>query len=167
MQTRTIACCDTESQTIVCVSWLFSFNYKVNESLINDNWHHQFPFRFSLGTQCTSEPVIWSPKTFLYLNVLMFNWTVIALQYCTAFRQTSTWISHSFTYVPVLLNLPTFFPIQHFEVVTEKYGRLHKSACHPWAGVVLIFSVLFHFFKYMCYQSKHTNNSLTEKKSYA
>ena len=146
MQTRTIACCDTESQTVVCVSWLFSFNYKVNESLTNDNWHHQFPFRSSFGIQCTSEPVIWSPKTFLYLNLLMFNWRVIALQYCTAFGQTSTWISHSFTYVPSLLNfLLTFLPDPAVEVVTEKYGSLHKFVRHPWAGAMLIFSVLFQF----------------------
>ena len=144
MQTRIRACCDTESQTVVCVSWLFSFNYKVNESLTNDNWHHQFPFRSSFGIQCTSEPVIWSPKTFLYLNLLMFNWRVIALQYCTAFGQTSTWIRHSFTYSSSLLNLlPTFLSIPVVKVITEKYGRLHKLACHPWAGAMLIFSVLF------------------------
>ena len=32
------------------------------------------------------------------------------------------------------------------EVVTEKYGRLHKFVCHPWAGAMLIFSVLFQLF---------------------
>ena len=36
-QTRIIACYDIESQTVVFVSLLFSFNYKVNESLTNDN----------------------------------------------------------------------------------------------------------------------------------
>ena len=62
-QTRIIACYDTESQTIVFVSLLFSFKYKVNESLTNDNWHHQFPVRSFLVIQWISEPDQWSPIT--------------------------------------------------------------------------------------------------------
>ena len=34
------------------------------------------------------------------------NWRILALQYCTGFCHTSTWISHRYTYVPSLLNLP-------------------------------------------------------------
>ena len=32
------------------------------------------------------------------------------------------------------------------EAVTEKYEKLNKFVCHPWAGVMLIFSVLFQIF---------------------
>ena len=42
--------------------------------------------------------------------------------------------------------LATILPVPPLEAVTEKYGRLHKFVCHPWAGVMLIFSVLFQFF---------------------
>ena len=41
-----------------------------------------------------------------YLFDLFFNWGVIALQYCVRFCHTSKWISHRYTYVPSLLNLP-------------------------------------------------------------
>ena len=41
-----------------------------------------------------------------YLFDLFFNWGIIALQYCIHFCHTSTWISHRYTYVPSLLNLP-------------------------------------------------------------
>ena len=37
---------------------------------------------------------------------LLFNWRITALQYCVGFCHISTWSSHSYTYVPSLLNLP-------------------------------------------------------------
>ena len=39
---------------------------------------------------------------------LFFYWRVIALQNFVIFCQTSTWISHRYTFVPSLLNLPPF-----------------------------------------------------------
>ena len=42
----------------------------------------------------------------------IFNWRIIAFQCCVDFCHTSTWISHRYTYVPLLLNLPpTSHPI--------------------------------------------------------
>ena len=35
----------------------------------------------------------------------MFNWRIIALQYCAAFCHTSTRISHRYIYIPSLFNL--------------------------------------------------------------
>ena len=43
--------------------------------------------------------------SFLYFK-LIFNGKIIALQYCVGFCHTATWISHRYTYVPSLLNLP-------------------------------------------------------------
>ena len=43
---------------------------------------------------------------FLNLNLFIFNWEIIALQNSFGFCQTSTWISHRYTYVLSLLNLP-------------------------------------------------------------
>ena len=37
----------------------------------------------------------------------MFDWKIIALQCCVGFCHTSTWISHRYTYIPSLLNLPS------------------------------------------------------------
>ena len=42
----------------------------------------------------------------LFLFKFIFNWRIITLQYCVAFCYTSTWISHKYTYVPTLVNLP-------------------------------------------------------------
>ena len=39
------------------------------------------------------------------LKIYIFNWRVIALQYCVGFCHTSTWINHGYTGVPSLLNL--------------------------------------------------------------
>ena len=42
--------------------------------------------------------------------LFIFNRRIIALQYCIGFDHTTTWISHRYTYVPYLLNLPTTSP---------------------------------------------------------
>ena len=41
----------------------------------------------------------------VFKNLSIFNWRIIALQYCVCLSHTSTWISHKYTYVPSLLNL--------------------------------------------------------------
>ena len=40
----------------------------------------------------------------------MFNWRIVTLQYGNDFCRTSAWISHRYTYVPSLLNLPFSSP---------------------------------------------------------
>ena len=47
-----------------------------------------------------------SPKHFF--EKFIFNWRIIALQYCVGFCHTSIWISHRYN-VPSLLNLPPTF----------------------------------------------------------
>ena len=37
----------------------------------------------------------------------IFNWKTISLQYCVGFCHISLWISHSYTYIPSLLNIPS------------------------------------------------------------
>ena len=44
---------------------------------------------------------LWSP----FLKKIIFN-RIIALQYCVSFCHPSTWISHNYTYICFLLNLP-------------------------------------------------------------
>ena len=39
-------------------------------------------------------------------KLLIFNWRIVALQYCVGFCHTSTWISQRYIYVSFLLNLP-------------------------------------------------------------
>ena len=47
-------------------------------------------------------------------NIYFLNWTIITLQNFVVFCQTSPWISHRYTYVPSLLNLPHIsLPIPH------------------------------------------------------
>ena len=43
-------------------------------------------------------------------NLFVFNWQIIALQYCVGFCHTSKWISHRYTYITFLLNL---LPLHH------------------------------------------------------
>ena len=47
----------------------------------------------------------------IFLNVFIFNWGITALQYCVSFCYASTWISHRYSYVPSLLNLPQYYVV--------------------------------------------------------
>ena len=56
------------------------------------------------------------------LEQFLFNWRIIALQYCVGFCHISAWVSDRYTYVPCLLNLlPTSHPILPFSVVTDPW----------------------------------------------
>ena len=58
----------------------------------------------------------------IILIYLVFNWRVIALQNFVVFSQTSTRISHRYTYIPSLLNLlPISLPIPCLWVDTEPF----------------------------------------------
>ena len=60
------------------------------------------------------------PEIQFFKNPFIFDWRIIALQYCVGFCHTATWISHRYTYAPFLLNLPpTSHPIPPLSVVTE------------------------------------------------
>ena len=48
----------------------------------------------------------WWHKILDFICLFCFNWRIIALQYCVSFCHTSTWISHGYTHVPSLWNLP-------------------------------------------------------------
>ena len=78
----------------------------------------RFPFRTSRISDF-QPPELWGNKlqlcwaTLFFFFVFdflickfIFNWRIIALQYRVGFCQTSTWISHRYTYVSSLLNLP-------------------------------------------------------------
>ena len=63
--------------------------------------HHQTRLNYSFRSLGNGISFLFS-----FLKI-MFNWRIIALQYCVGFCQTSTWINHRYTYVPTLLNLLT------------------------------------------------------------
>ena len=55
-----------------------------------------------------------------YYNIVFFYWKIIALQNFVVFCQTSTWISHRYTYIPSLLKLALIsLPIPPLYVDTE------------------------------------------------
>ena len=55
-----------------------------------------------------------------FFDVLIFNWRITALPYWVGFCHSSTWISHRYTYVLCLLNLPP---------IPSHPSRLSQSTC--------------------------------------
>ena len=68
-------------------------------------------------------PASFSPsrlRLLLYKYIYIFNWRIIALQNSVIFCQVSTWISHRYTYIPSLLNLPP--PCVATQTILDKYA---------------------------------------------
>ena len=55
------------------------------------------------------QPPCWKAITpfGFFKKLFIFNWRIIALQYCDGFCHTSTWIGRRHTYVSCLLSLPS------------------------------------------------------------
>ena len=94
---------------------------------------------------------------FLFFFSLFFYWRIIVLQNFVVFCQTSTWISHRYTYIPFLLNLPTIsllfiFYSYFWRCVTNMLFiwlgcEIHKKlvSYYMWSSVTYFFPSLLHF----------------------
>ena len=80
----------------------------------------------------------------IYFFKFIFNWRIIALQYCVDYCHISAWIGHKYIYVRSLLNLPP--PLQ---VVTERgLSSLHHIANSPSISSL---PMAMHGFMLWCY----------------
>ena len=61
------------------------------------------------------------------LDLFIFSWRIIALQYSVVFCHISTGISHRYTYIPSLLNLPPHPSPVGFHRATDhfKYSKMY------------------------------------------
>ena len=102
----------------------------------------------TLATQC-----LWKRWSFYFFScaqnffsfenfINFFNWRITALQNFVVFCQTSTWISHRYTYVPFLLNFPpTSHPIhpsrwsEHWFELPESYRKFPRAICFTCVSV--------------------------------
>ena len=100
-------------------------------------WHLIFIWYICYSSCTTTETL--SVKVHLYLyvyfNVFIFNWRIIALQYCLGFCHTSTWIRHRYTYVPSLLTLsPTSHPSELLQ--SPSLSSLSHMANSHWLFIL-------------------------------
>ena len=91
----------------------------------NRHWHFLWPRQSKEKKEETFLHLTKKPKGNLnetLKKISIFNWRIIALQYCVGFCHTLTWISHRCTYVPSRVNLlPTAHSITPLYVVTEHW----------------------------------------------
>ena len=79
--------------------------------------------------QSNSEEIHYS----FFFNLFIFNWKIIVLQYCVGFCQTSTWISHRCTYVPLPLEPPSHFPPHPTPLSCNRGFLSHRANSHWWS----------------------------------
>ena len=103
---RTLLCCWWECKMVHSLGKnIWQFLIKLNVVLL---YNPAFSF---LGDYSTDFKIYVPPKICIHFFFL-FNWRIIALQYCVCFYHTSTWVSCMHAYVPSLLNFPpTSHPI--------------------------------------------------------
>jgi len=63
----------------------------------------------------------------------IFNWRIIALQYCVGFCHTTTWISRKHTRIPTLLSLPPH-PPSRLSQSTQLSSPCYMATSH-WSSV--------------------------------
>ena len=81
----------------------------------------------------------------LYLKFFIFNWRIIALQYCVGFCHTSTWISHRYTYVPSWTPLPPPTPFHPSRLSQGPTFELPASYSKFPLSVYLYMDCVLHF----------------------
>lgn len=76
----------------------------------------------------------------LLLLLFIFYWRIIALKYCVGFCYTVTWMNHSYTNVPSLLNLPLTSIPSHSSLHCHRRPDLnflhHTSNSNNWLHVL-------------------------------
>ena len=75
--------------------------------------------------------VVWGYNWKYFFLKFIFNWRIIASQWCVGFCCTTRWISYMSTYIPSLMRLPPIHPIP----------PASQSSQHP-AGLPVLYSNL-------------------------
>ena len=79
--------------------WPYIYVYQFSPKLLS----RPVPHNVEQSCMCYTGGSYWVSILFL------FNWRMIALQYCVGFCYTSTWISHGYTYVTPFWTSPAFY----------------------------------------------------------
>ena len=88
----------------------------LQDGSLKSSWtlHIATDFSLKLKVEAPRPSQVWAPidtrllvpPSIYFFNLFIFNWRIIALQYCVGFYHTSTWISHGHRHVSSPLNLP-------------------------------------------------------------
>ena len=80
-----------------------------------------------------------SPVILFLLLLFIFNWKIIALQYCVGLYYTSTWISHRYTYVPRPLKPSSHLPSHPTTLCCHRapdLSSLRPTANSHWLAIL-------------------------------
>ena len=92
--------------------------------------------------------------TWFFFKFCFINWRIIALQYCDGFCHVSTWISHRYTYVSSLLNLPPHpTPLGCHRALG--LGSLCRTANSHWLSILHMVMYTYMTLKVHCSWIQH------------
>ena len=97
-------------------TWLNNF-IKLNFFCNSNNANHQWGWFIRYFLEL---PLNFDLTYILFKKFICFYWRTIALQNFVVLSQTSTWISHGYTYIPLLFDLP-------FHLLPHPTARLIQS----------------------------------------
>ena len=80
-----------------------------------------------------------------FFNLFLFNWEIIALQYCVGFCHTSAWISHRYTCVPEKAMATHSSTLVWKIPWTEEPGRVQSMGSQRVGHLLSDFTFTFHF----------------------
>ena len=87
-------------------------------------------------------------RCIIFLRLFIFNWRIIALQYCIGFCHTSTWISHKYNMSPsswTSLPLPTLPTSHPISPITEHWYELAVSNSKFPLAIYLTYGNIYRF----------------------
>ena len=111
----TISCNNSWNGCAVCQTDGYQWEDKISLGANRSNCFeltHQYDISFSV-----------------LLLLFIFNWRLIALQYCVGFCHTTTWVSHRHIHDPSLSNLSNTLTVSHLSKLSRS-TRL-RPLCYP------------------------------------
>ena len=93
--------------------------------------------------ESVAELGFWS-LCFFFFKSIYFNRRIIALRYCADFYHIAPWISHRYTYVPSLWNLPSIPSHSSRLLQSLSWSSLGHTVNSHWLSVLLQQCICFH-----------------------
>ena len=135
------------NESVLCIRWPKYWSFSFSISLSNEylglislriDWLDllavQGTLKSLLQHHSSKASILWCSAFFFFFSFIFISWKLIALQYCSGFCHTLTWISHGFTCISHP-NPPSHLPLHPIPLGLPTAPGPSTCLMHPaWAG---------------------------------